>query len=165
MRGRKPIPTHLKLVNGNPGRRPITPDGFRPLAEIPDCPEHLQGEGRKEWDRITALLDEHAMIAQVDRGALSMLCTVWARYVNAEEMIEKARQAAPASMGLFVKSPNDFPIQSPWLAVSNRAMEQYRALCDMFGLSPSARARIEPATSQMNLPGVEQLGPDRFFAK
>lgn len=163
MRGRKPQPTHLKLVNGNPGRRPVTPDGFRPKAEIPDCPEHLTGEARKEWNRVTELLHEHGMIAQVDRGALAMLCTVWSRYVAAEEMIEKARQAAPASMGLFVKSPNDFPIQSPWLAVSNRAMEQYRAMCDLFGLTPSARSRIEPATSQLDLPGMEKAGPDRFF--
>jgi P27 family predicted phage terminase small subunit len=166
MRGRKPNPTHLKLVNGNPGRRPIALDEFRPLAAIPDCPAHLAGEARAEWDRVSQLLLEHGMVSHADRGALAMLCSLWGRYVAAELMIEKAAQAAPASAGLFVKSPNDFPIQSPWLAVSNRSIEQYRSLCAEFGLTPASRVRVAPTTSQLALPGMESsVAPDRFFQR
>ena len=151
MRGRKPKPTHLKLITGNPGRRPIRMDEFRPTAKIPPCPRHLQGEARKEWLRVSRLLFEHCMVAEVDRGALAMLCTLWGRYVVAEEMIEKAREAAPASAGLFVKSPNGFPIQSPWLAVSNRSIEQYKAMCNEFGLTPASRVRAVPTAVQPSL--------------
>jgi len=165
MRGRKPKPTHLKLVDGNPGRRPITADGFRPEACIPDPPEHLKGEALSEWQRVTAVLHRSRMISDADRGPLAMLCTLWDRYVTAEQMIEKAREQAPGSMGLFVKSPNGFPIQSPWLAVSNRAIEQYKGMCAEFGLTPAARTRIEPATYQGDLFEDESAGhgPGRFF--
>ena len=148
MRGRKPKPAHLKLITGNPGRRPIRMEEFRPAAKIPPCPRHLKGEARKEWSRVTNLLLEHLMVAEVDRGALAMLCTLWGRYVTAEEMIEKARETAPASAGLFVKSPNGFPIQSPWLAVSNRSIEQYKSMCSEFGLTPAARVRAVPTAVQ-----------------
>lgn len=151
MRGRKPKPAHLKLITGNPGRRPIRMEEFRPDAKIPPCPRHLKGEARKEWARVTRLLLEHLMVAEVDRGALAMLCTLWGRYVTAEEMIEKAREAAPASAGLFVKSPNGFPIQSPWLAVSNRSIEQYKSMCSEFGLTPAARVRAVPTAVQPSL--------------
>lgn len=158
MRGRKPTPTHLKLIRGNPGRRPVSLDQFRPPAAIPTCPRHLKGEARKEWLRVTKLLDACQMIAEVDRGALAMLCTCWGRHVNAEEMIEKANAQAPGSFGLFVKSPNGMAIQSPWLAVSNRSMEMYRGWCAEFGITPASRARVAPQTSQAALPGFELKG-------
>lgn len=165
MRGRKPTPTHLKLVNGNPGRRPVSLDEFRPPAAVPDCPAHLHGEAKTEWERVTQILFTHGMVSEVDRGALAMLCTIWARYVTAELMIEKAREAAPSSGGLFIKSPNGFPIQSPWLAVSNKAMEQYKGMCAEFGLTPAARVRVTPTTTQLELPGMEDkpAGSERFF--
>lgn len=156
MRGRKPLPTNVKLLRGNPGKRQISLDQFRPEARIPPCPKHLQGEAKREWARVTRLLDECAMIAAVDRGALAMLCTCWGRYVNAEEMIEKAAEQAPGSHGLFVKSPNNFPVQSPWLAVSNRAMDMYRQWCAEFGITPAQRARVAPQTTQGQLPGMEK---------
>jgi P27 family predicted phage terminase small subunit len=164
MRGRKPTPTHLKLIKGNPGRRPIRMDEFRPEARIPPCPRHLKGEAKKEWLRVTKLLLQHCMVAEVDRGALAMLCTLWGRYVDAEEMIDKAKEAAPASAGLFVKSPNGFPIQSPWLAVSNKAIEQYKAMCSEFGLTPAARVRAVPTTTQPQLPGFGDEDKPKGFA-
>lgn len=156
MRGRKPTPTHLKLIRGNPGKRKVSLDQFRPTACIPSCPRHLKGEARKEWLRVTKLLDECGMIAEVDRGALAMLCTSWGRYVNAEEMIEKASELEPGMFGLFEKSPKGHVhIQTPWLSVSNRSMEMYRAWCSEFGITPASRARVAPQTSQPQLPGFE----------
>lgn len=96
-------------------------------------------------------LARYGMISAVDRGALAMLCTCWARYVQAEEMIEKAAAQAPGSYGMFVKTPNNFAVQSPWLAVSNKAMEQYKVFCAEFGLTPSSRTRLPVSTTQMPL--------------
>lgn len=50
-----------------------------------------------------------------------MICAIWARYVEAEEMIERAAKAGTGT-GLFVKSPNGYPIQSPWVAVYARRL-------------------------------------------
>jgi len=157
MPGPPPKPTSLKLIDGNPGHRRLELDDFRPVARIPECPPHLKGEARKEWDRITAELARYGMISEVDRGAMAMICTLWARYVEAEEMIERMAQAAHGT-GLFVKSPNGYPIQSPWLAVSNKAMEMYRGYLAEFGLSPAARCRVVPSDLQLDLPGIEVNG-------
>ena len=153
MRGRTPTPVNLKLIQGNPGHRPINLSTFSPAAAIPRCPATLKGEAKKEWRRITEELHRYRMIANVDRGLLTMLCTTWARFVEAEQMIEKAASLSGGS-GLFVKTPNNFPVQSPWLAVSNKAIETYKALCAEFGLSPASRVRVTPQTSQMELPGI-----------
>lgn len=149
MQGRKPKPTALKLLTGNPGKRPLRFDQFAPEARIPRCPSELKGEARREWKRVTVELHRCGMIAEVDRGLLAMLCSTWARWIEAEQMIEKA--AAADGQGLFVKTPNGFPVQSPWVAVSNKAVETYKSLCAEFGLSPSARTRVAPQTTQIQL--------------
>ncbi len=41
MRGRKPKPTRLKIIDGNPGKRPIRGDEPQPPKGQPSCPAHL----------------------------------------------------------------------------------------------------------------------------
>jgi len=154
MPGPPPKPTALKLLEGNPSRRPIDLDEFRPATVIPSCPEHLVGEAKIEWERITTELARYGMISEVDRGAIAIVCTLWARYVEAEEMIQRAAKASGGT-GLFVKSPNGYPIQSPWLGVSNRAIELYKGYLAEFGLSPAARCRVTPGDVQLDLPGMQ----------
>jgi P27 family predicted phage terminase small subunit len=163
--GRKSTPTNLKLAANNPGRRPINKNEFRPVAELPPAPKHLKGEAKREWDRIAIELAAYQMISAVDRGALAMLCTQWARYVQAEDMIaaaaakEKDREKETGSVstnGLATLSPNGYMVHSTALSVSNKAIEIYLRLCGEFGLTPSARTNLAPATSpQQTLPGFE----------
>lgn len=145
MAGPKPTPTNLKLLQGNPGKRRLNFDEFRPITSIPKAPKHLKGEALKEWKRITAELARYGLVSEVDRNALAMICTLWARYVEAEVAIEKAAKKDPDSQGLFTKTPNGYPVQSPWVAVSNKAMEQYRLYLTEFGLSPASRTKVTPS--------------------
>jgi hypothetical protein len=45
--GRRPKPTRLKLITGNPGKRPLNRNEPNPKRIIPACPDFLQGEARK----------------------------------------------------------------------------------------------------------------------
>ena len=45
MRGRKPSPTHLKLVKGNPGKRPLNVSEPEPEAVLPCPPAELCDSG------------------------------------------------------------------------------------------------------------------------
>lgn len=154
MQGRKPTPTALKLIQGNPGRRPLNLNEFRPAVEIPRMPRHLRKsrEARLEWNRITQELARYGLISNVDRAALVFYVVNWARHCEAEDMIAKA--AAAGGSGLFVKTPNGYPVQSPWLAVSNKSMELCRVFLAEFGMTPSARTRVTPSTPQMEFPGM-----------
>jgi P27 family predicted phage terminase small subunit len=50
-----------------------------------------------------------------------------------------------ARFGVVIKSPSGFPIQSPYLAIANKAMEQMARLLAEFGMSPSSRTRVSVA--------------------
>src|SRR5687768_17267831 len=160
LRGRPPKTNEEKLRTGNPGKRPINYDKFTPDASVPDCPPEFHGEARKEYKRIAAELDKYGMISEVDRNLLVMASVTWARFVEAEKMIAKAAKQGGGS-GLFVKTPNGFPIQSPWLAVSNNAIQTYRAMCAEFGLSPAGRMRVAPQTAQLEIPGLELVKTEK----
>lgn len=158
--GRKAKPSALRAIEGNVGRRPVNKNEFRPVAEMPDCPKHLKGEAKKEWNRIAAELGAYQMISAVDRAALAMLCTQWGRYVEAEEMIAAEAKKNPASAGLCTASPNGHMVHSFALVASNKAIELYHKMCSDFGLTPASRVNLAPATTQLSLFQPSVVGED-----
>jgi len=60
------------------------------------------------------------LISDLDRAAFAAYCQAWGRWVEAEEALK--------TYGLMLKSPSGFPVQSPYLAVADRALEQMRSL-------------------------------------
>ena len=90
-RGRKPKPTHLKLIEGNPGKRPIRTGPERPVTTMPEPPDHLNADARTEWDRVAHGLHALRLLDTVDRAALAAYCTAYARWVQAERVITESR--------------------------------------------------------------------------
>ena len=135
MRGAKPKATVLKLITGNPGRRPLNPKEAKPAAVIPDPPEMMKGAALDEWNRVTPLLADVGLIAKLDRAIISAYCMAWARWIDCERMLE--------TTGLIVKAPNGYPMYSPYLSASNKALDQVRQLSEQIGLSGSSRSRIK----------------------
>jgi hypothetical protein len=43
---------------------------------------------------------------------------------------------------MIVRSPRGYPIQSPYLAIANKAWQQVQQGLAEFGMSPSARTRV-----------------------
>jgi len=132
--GRKSTPTSLKLLNGNPGHRPINQDEPKPQPRLPRAPQHLSEAAKKEWTRAGRFLLQLGLISDLDLAAFAAYCTAYGRWVEAEQALQ--------TYGVMVKSPNNFPMQSPYLAVANRAMDQMRSLLSEFGMSPASRTRV-----------------------
>lgn len=137
MAGRKPKPTALKELAGNPGKRPLNTREPKPRTELPPCPRHLTGEARREWRRMGGELARMGVVTAVDRAALAAYCVAWARWVDAEGQVAK--------LGTIVKTANGNLIQNPYLAVANRALEQMTRLATEFGMTPSSRSRVQVA--------------------
>jgi hypothetical protein len=81
-----------------------------------------------------------------------VVCGMALTCVEAEVTIQRAARAAGGT-GMFVKSPNGCPIQSPWLGISNRAIKLYMSNLAEFGPLPAARCRVTPSEMQLALPG------------
>ena len=89
MRGRKPKPTRLKVLTGNPGKRPLNPDEPMPEPAIPDCPPELSPAGQREWSRLVAELAPLRILTGLDRAALAAYCGAYALWAEATEALQK----------------------------------------------------------------------------
>jgi P27 family predicted phage terminase small subunit len=134
MRGRKPTASIIKLVTGNPGKRPPNASEAKPAVVVPEPPESLDAVALAEWQRVTPILAEVGLITKLDRAVIATYCTAWSRWVECERML--------AFTGFIVKSPKGVPMFSPYLTGSYKAMDYLCRLAGEIGLSGSARSRI-----------------------
>src|SRR2546421_10746525 len=142
MRGRKPKPPGMST------RRTRGDDEPRP--KLPPCPSHLRDEARKEWFRTGRKLLTFGLMTEIDIAALAVYCQAWGRWVEAEDQLHK--------FGTVIKSPNGYPIPSPYLPIANKAMEQMTRLLVEFGMSPSSRSRVPVQPSAA--PAAVERTPD-----
>jgi len=67
--------------------------------------------------------------------AMEAYCRAYCRWQEAEQQIR--------AFGVVLKSPAGGLYQSPFLAISNRAMDRAIRLAGELGLTPEARARLK----------------------
>jgi len=132
--GRKPKPTNLRLLQGNPGKRPLNKKEPKPKPRTPPCPRHLMPRAKKEWRRVCKELQALGIITAIDRSVLAMYCQYWARWCDAEERVRHD--------GEVIRTTNGNRIQNPELGVANRAAELCHKFAAEFGMTPSSRTRV-----------------------
>ena len=103
-------------------------------AHILESPSELGPAARQEWDRIVGELTEKGVLSSFDRGPLAAYCTAYALAMEALEMVQKH--------GAMIKSPNGFPVQSPYLSHLNKQIEIMMRIASEFGFTPASRSRI-----------------------
>lgn len=86
MRGRRPKPTRLKVLTGNPGKRPLNTDEPKPEVATPECPAELGPVARREWDRLACELTALRILTNLDRAALAAYCGAYAMWAEAIEI-------------------------------------------------------------------------------
>lgn len=134
-RGPAPKPTALTLLEGNPGHRPINRSEPKPRPVAPTCPSWLDKQAKQEWRRIAPLLERLGLLTEIDGAALAGYCQSYARWRQCQEVLAKD--------GLTFTTGTGYVQARPEVAIGNRALIEVRAFCVQFGLTPSARARMQ----------------------
>ena len=132
--GRPPKPTALKVLEGNPGKRPLNKREPRPTAGAPTRPEWLLPEAKREWNRLVPELTRLGLLATVDRASLSAYCQCWAMYVDAVKDIKEN--------GTTFVTDKGYEGPRPSVAIMNQMLQRMGSLSAKFGFTPSDRARI-----------------------
>ena len=138
MKGRKPKPIEERIRAGNPGHRalpePLMIAGRPELAEMMRAPRYLPKEGRDYWRSTVTRLVEIGMIDRVDRAALEMLATSYARWRQAVAML--------ADQDLLVLGARAQLKQHPAIRIERDAATLYMRTAEHFGVTPIARSRL-----------------------
>ena len=138
--GPPPKPTRLKAIAGNPGRRPLNRREPRPAVKAPICPTWLSSEARKVWRATIPLLKDMGVLARVDRDALTAYCQTFARWKAAEEFLDRHGPVFPLK---DEKGNIRCMMPFPQVAIARSLLQMLRGYQQEFGLTPSARSRLE----------------------
>lgn len=133
-RGRKPKPTALKILEGNPGKRPINGSEPVPPKGGLKCPTWLLPEAKKEWKRLASSLEVMGVLTMADLTAFSGYCQAYARWREAEEFLTQH--------GSIFKTPSGYVQQVPQVSIAQQNLKIMQSFCTEFGLTPACRARI-----------------------
>jgi len=135
MQGRKPKPTAIKLLEGNPGKRALNHAEPKPRVVLPRPPEHLSDDEKEKWKMTVKELYPLGLITTIDKDALAMYCVIFVRWLKAEKMVREK--------GEIIKTAAGNIIQNPYLSIANRALDQLNKLGAEFGMTPSSRSRVK----------------------
>src|SRR5688572_2686915 len=135
MQGRKPKPTALKMLAGNPGKRALNHAEPKPRLVLPKPPEHLSDDEKLKWKIAVRELYPLGLITTIDKDALAMYCVIFVRWMKAEKIVREK--------GEIIKTAAGNIIQNPYLSIANRALDQLNKLGAEFGMTPSSRTRVK----------------------
>lgn len=140
-RGRKPKPTRVKEIQGNPGKRGLNPDEPKPGVPV-KRPRGLARGPRRLWDEVAPDLERVGVMTGWDTFAFRLLAE---HYAFALEAADQLRDE-----GLTVDG-RDGPKKNPVATVfKENGMAALRIMTE-FGMTPSSRTRL-------SIPeGAEQL--------
>jgi P27 family predicted phage terminase small subunit len=165
-RGPLPKPAALKALEGNPGKRALDLSaGVNPRVEVPSVPRHLGKEARKEWARITPILEELGLISGLDRAALALYCQAVGRLSELETAFN-GMVAGHVAGGMdyadavykasYSVTPSGYAQQSVIVQLIGKHRDQVNRYLMHFGMSPAARGRVQASNYvQPSLPGIE----------
>lgn len=166
-RGPLPKPAALRLLEGNAGKRPLDlAAGVNPRIEIPSPPKHLGQEAKKEWKRITPILEELGLISGLDRAALALYCQAAGRLAELETAFngkvsrlvdeKKCDYSDAVYEASYSVTPSGYAQQSVIVQLIKSHRDQLNRYLMHFGLSPAARGRVQASNYvQPTLPGIE----------
>ncbi|NCB09888.1 MAG: phage terminase small subunit P27 family [Bacteroidia bacterium] len=142
--GRPKKPTHLKLLQGNPGKQKLPKNEPKPDVKIPEPPNFLIDYALDEWNRVTPILERLGLLSDLDVMELAAYCQCVDRWRNAEEEIKRN--------GMTDTTSNGNVIQSPYVGIANKAMVQMHQFLCQFGMTPASRAGVTAKVKEPDNP-------------
>ena len=138
-RGPAPTPTQ-KLALAGSWRADRNKAEPQPEASNLSPPEWVSEEAKACWAEIAPQLDRMGVLKRIDENALARYCQLWSRWKAAELFIARHGETYPIKDG---QGNVKYIQQLPQVAIASKLAQQLTRLEQEFGMTPSARTRIE----------------------
>lgn len=154
MRGRKQTPTALRVLRGNPGRRPFNPDEPQPDELAAEVPEVLtDADARAEWTRAIVPAIRIGQVTAADRTLAIAHCELWATWRS--QIADAAKHPHVIAAG-----KHRYPLPNPARVMANKTLHLLAQVDEKLGFSPTSRAKV-----QVKGPGSIRTTLDKQRAK
>ena len=145
-KGRKPTPTVIKLMTGNPGKRPIDADTLTPPIETPQPSAQLSAASRAIWDETVKELEKLRVIARIDKFQIETYCNIVARAQAIQKFLDEngMTYTTRGKHGEMVRV-------RPEVSILQDCEKQIRAFASEWGMTAASRARVKTDPRQGSL--------------
>jgi P27 family predicted phage terminase small subunit len=140
------IPTHLRLLRGNPGKRPIKPEPEPAVSENPpEPPAFLSEDATNEWWRVAPELHALGLLTVLDHMPLAAYCEAYSRWVMADRMLAAMAESDEETKGLTIRGSSGNSMQNPLVKIARNAAADMVRFAGEFGMTPVARSHLSAA--------------------
>lgn len=151
MRGRRPKPTAVKRLTGNPGGRALNSAEPRPDPSRPYVPRWLSEGAKEEWGRVAGRLHDAGLLTYVDQATLAAYCEAYARWRKAEQALQEE------GAKLILETDKGYRYPNPLIGVAQTAMRDMLRVAAEFGMTPSARSRVRVPQDGEEEPSLAEI--------
>ncbi len=151
--GRPPKPTSIKVLEGNPGKRALPKNEPKPPVGEVALPRPLQGNALAAWGRLVPLLQSMRVLSLADAEKLALGCEALGDYLDLRARIKKVGRVYTTITitGCKVYRPR------PEVAMMTDAWKKASTILSEFGLSPSARSKVQAIVEEEEDPFAQFL--------
>lgn len=154
MPGPAPKPSHLKVVTGNPGKRPLNKLEPKVSPSIPDAPAGMGARALSVWSIVAPMLVKYGVLTELDGYALEQCCESYVHLCECREALRQRRALAyeTVSEGGVMHRPY------PEIRMVADADRRFRGWLSEFGMTPSSRSKVQVKPEQEDDPEKEFFG-------
>jgi P27 family predicted phage terminase small subunit len=144
MSGPPPIPTHLKLLRGNPGKQKLNKNEPQPsiAVGVPAPPDFLSKYAKEEWRKVAPEAHALGLLTNLDVTLFGVFCEAVGRWRSVVEALRADAKADPEFRGLCYRDDEGNLKANPLVKASSDAARDVVRLAGEFGFTPASRSRI-----------------------
>ena len=138
------VPTALKIVRGNPGRRPL-PEGepMPPVPQrVPSPPAELSDSAKKIWRAQGRVLLKTGILTEIDAPMLAAVCIPY------DNMLRCSGKMAELKANPWMVKDGVIAM-NPLVRVMYESMDRFMRASAEFGMSPASRTRVKVAATEV----------------
>ena len=136
-------------MEGYPGKRALNPHEPKPTVGEPTMPKGMSAGARRYWRSFVDMLIGIRVLTEADGQALKVLC------VNLDECDDL--QKSIKKTGWLIKNPSGAIHTNPLVAVEMQKRREVMNGLKEFGLTPSARTRVQAVGPERKMSAVEEM--------
>jgi P27 family predicted phage terminase small subunit len=133
MRGRKPKPTELKIVQGTFRKDRANPRQPAAHGYLLDPPDHLNDEQKEIWRSAIEEAPKN-LLKKIDRSNFEIWVVSYATYRECQKMLAKTSQVIKTTHGNW--------ITNPVLTNMNKQAQLMLKAASEMGFTPASRGRV-----------------------
>ena len=138
-----PVPFPLRVLRGNPGKRPMKPEPQPEIAaDVPEPPAFITGYAADEWWRTAPELHTLGLLTRIDVPALAAYCHAFGQWRMAAESLAKMQANDPIMNGMIMKTKYGDAAMNPLVSIARKHAGDVIRYAAEFGLTPVARTRL-----------------------